>query len=73
LLTWEIDKKAKEVLVDTTLQEKNITYPTDAKLYKINQLRARKGIRSVNKQQGKQGKKYEFGSKVSIVSFRVVN
>lgn len=27
-------KKAKEVLVDTTVQEKNITYPTDAKLYK---------------------------------------
>ena len=27
-------KKAKEVLVDTTVQEKNITHPTDAKLYK---------------------------------------
>jgi IS5 family transposase len=27
-------KKAKEVIVDTTVQEKNITYPTDAKLYK---------------------------------------
>ncbi len=27
-------KKAKEVLVDTTVMEKNITYPTDAKLYK---------------------------------------
>ena len=26
--------KAKEVLVDTTVQEKNITFPTDAKLYK---------------------------------------
>ena len=27
-------KKAKEVIVDTTVQEKNITFPTDAKLYK---------------------------------------
>jgi len=27
-------KKLKEVLVDTTVQEKHITYPTDAKLYK---------------------------------------
>ena len=27
-------KKAKEVMVDTTVQEKNITFPTDAKLYK---------------------------------------
>jgi IS5 family transposase len=27
-------KKTKEVLVDTTVQEKNITHPTDAKLYK---------------------------------------
>jgi IS5 family transposase len=27
-------KKAKEVIVDTTEQEKNITFPTDAKLYK---------------------------------------
>ena len=27
-------KKAKEVFVDTTVQEKNITFPTDAKLYK---------------------------------------
>jgi len=26
--------KVKEVLVDTTVQEKNITYPTDGKLYK---------------------------------------
>ena len=26
-------KKAKEVIVDTTVQEKNITFPTDAKLY----------------------------------------
>ncbi|MEM7055645.1 MAG: hypothetical protein AAF392_02050 [Bacteroidota bacterium] len=26
--------KAKEVLIDTTLEEKNITYPTDSKLYK---------------------------------------
>ena len=26
-------KKAKEVFVDTTVQEKNITFPTDAKLY----------------------------------------
>ena len=26
--------KAKQVLVDTTVQEKNITFPTDAKLYK---------------------------------------
>jgi transposase, IS5 family len=27
-------KKAKEVIVDTTLQEKNVTFPTDAKLYR---------------------------------------
>ena len=27
-------KKAKEILVDTTVQEKNITFPTDEKLYK---------------------------------------
>lgn len=27
-------KKAKEVIVDTTVQEKNITFPTDTKLYK---------------------------------------
>ena len=27
-------KKAKEVIVDTTVQEKNVTFPTDAKLYK---------------------------------------
>ena len=27
-------KKAKEVIVDTTVQEKNITFPTDAKRYK---------------------------------------
>lgn len=27
-------KKAKEVMVDTTVQEKNITFPTDTKLYK---------------------------------------
>jgi len=27
-------KKAKELIVDTTVQEKNITFPTDAKLYK---------------------------------------
>ena len=27
-------KQAKEVMVDTTVQEKNITFPTDAKLYK---------------------------------------
>ena len=27
-------KKAKEVMVDTTVQEKNISFPTDAKLYK---------------------------------------
>jgi transposase, IS5 family len=27
-------KKAKEVMVDTTVQEKNITFPTDGKLYK---------------------------------------
>jgi IS5 family transposase len=27
-------KKAKEIIVDTTVQEKNITFPTDAKLYK---------------------------------------
>jgi transposase, IS5 family len=27
-------KKAKEVIVDMTVQEKNITFPTDAKLYK---------------------------------------
>jgi IS5 family transposase len=27
-------RKAKEVIVDTTVQEKNITFPTDAKLYK---------------------------------------
>ena len=27
-------KKAREVIVDTTVQEKNITFPTDAKLYK---------------------------------------
>ena len=27
-------KKAQHVLVDTTVQEKNITYPTDGKLYK---------------------------------------
>jgi len=27
-------KKAKEVIVDTTVPEKNITFPTDAKLYK---------------------------------------
>jgi len=27
-------KKAKDVIVDTTVQEKNITFPTDAKLYK---------------------------------------
>ena len=32
-------KKAREVIVDTTVQEKNVTFPTDAKLYKkvINQ------------------------------------
>src|SRR3982750_2280829 len=33
-LHQEAIKKAKEVIVDTTVQEKNITYPTDAKLYK---------------------------------------
>ena len=27
-------KKAKEIIVDTTVQEKNITFPTDTKLYK---------------------------------------
>lgn len=27
-------KRAKEVIVDTTVQEKNITFPTDGKLYK---------------------------------------
>jgi hypothetical protein len=27
-------RKAKEVIVDTTVQEKNVTFPTDAKLYK---------------------------------------
>ena len=27
-------KKAREVIVDTTVQEKNVTFPTDAKLYK---------------------------------------
>jgi transposase, IS5 family len=27
-------KKAKEVMVDTTVQEKKITFPTDGKLYK---------------------------------------
>ena len=27
-------KKAKEVIVDMTVQEKNVTFPTDAKLYK---------------------------------------
>ena len=27
-------KKAREVILDTTVQEKNITFPTDAKLYK---------------------------------------
>jgi hypothetical protein len=26
-------KKAKEVILDTTVQEKNITFPTDGKLY----------------------------------------
>lgn len=26
-------KKAKEVIVDTTVQEKNITFPTDVKLW----------------------------------------
>ena len=34
LLHQDKIKKAKEVLVDTTVQEKNITFPTDAKLCK---------------------------------------
>jgi transposase, IS5 family len=43
-------KKAKEVMVDTTVQEKNITFPTDAKLYKqvikqCNSLAKRCGIK----------------------------
>ncbi|MEL6607236.1 MAG: IS5 family transposase, partial [Bacteroidota bacterium] len=42
--------KAKEVLVDTTVQEKNITYPTDEKLYKrvidrCNQIAQRVGVK----------------------------
>ncbi len=31
---FEKDKKEKEILIDTTVQEKNITYPTDVKLAK---------------------------------------
>ncbi|MEM7055684.1 MAG: hypothetical protein AAF392_02265 [Bacteroidota bacterium] len=42
--------KAKEVLIDTTVEEKNITYPTDAKLYKkvierCNTLAQRAGVK----------------------------
>lgn len=43
-------KKAKEVIVDTTVQEKNITFPTDAKLCK-------KIIDRVNKEAKKLGVK----------------
>ena len=30
----ERDKKSKDVIIDTTAQEKNITFPTDSKLYR---------------------------------------
>lgn len=42
--------KAQEVIVDTTVQEKNITFPTDAKLYK-------KVIERVNREAQKLGVK----------------
>ncbi len=43
-------KKAKEVILNTTVQEKNISFPTDAKLYKkviaqCNQLAKRCGVK----------------------------
>lgn len=53
-------KKAQEVIVDTTVQEKNISFPTDAKLYK-------KVIDTCNKVAQKSGVKlrqsYKFVSK----------
>ena len=60
--------RKKEVLTDTTVQEKNITFPTDVKL--------QKKIYSIHQPQvsciakGKEHRKYEFGNKVSITKTR---
>jgi len=42
------DHRGKDVIVDTTVQEKNITYPTDAKLYRKIIHRCRKMAREEN-------------------------
>lgn len=69
------EKEMKQVMIDSTVQEKNITFPTDAKLYRrvIKQERSDKekvyslhepAVECISK--GKEHKKYEFGNKSAI-------
>lgn len=67
----------KRVIVDTTVQEKAVAFPTDARLYDKarralvreahkRQLKLRQSVECIAK--GKVHKKYEFGCKVAVVT-----
>ena len=57
----------KEVVIDSTVQEKNVTYPTDTKLYRKVIVRCWKLHEPHIYCVAKEHKKYEFGTKASVV------
>jgi len=58
------ERDMTEVLIDTTVMEKAISYPTDSKLY-LESLHAPE-VECISK--GKAHKRYEFGVKVGVVA-----